>query len=46
MSEQLAALDAELDLNKQEVATTVVDDEQFKDISPIELNEKEELEED
>jgi hypothetical protein len=31
MGEQLAALDAELDLNKQEVSATVIDDEQFKD---------------
>jgi hypothetical protein len=31
MCEQLAALDTELDLNKQEVATTVIDDDQFKD---------------
>jgi N12 class adenine-specific DNA methylase len=40
MSEQLAALDAELDLNKQEVSTTVIDDEQFKDEStPIEIED-------
>jgi hypothetical protein len=31
MCEQLAALDAELDLNKQEVSATVIDDTQFKD---------------
>jgi N12 class adenine-specific DNA methylase len=43
MREQLAALDAELDLNKQEVDATVVDDEQFKDESaPIEDTNTEE----
>jgi hypothetical protein len=31
MNEQLAVLDAELDLNKQEVSAAVIDDEQFKD---------------
>ena len=31
LSEQLATLDAELDLNKQEITETVIDDEQFKD---------------
>jgi N12 class adenine-specific DNA methylase/predicted RNA methylase len=31
MNEQLSALNAELDLNKQEVSATVIDDIQFKD---------------
>jgi len=36
MAEELSTIDAELDLGKEEVSTTVIDDEQFKDeVAPI-----------
>ena len=47
LSAELATIDAELDLNKQEIATTVIDDEKFKDeVAPAAPETDAELDED
>jgi N12 class adenine-specific DNA methylase len=45
MTEQLAALDTELDLNKQEIETNIIDDIQFKDEPVPTQNDEPDLDE-